>query len=197
MRIKTGQAKIISPGDFRQLLKIVVAGNHGLRNKTILILSHYLGLRASEIAALNINDVMNEHGSIKSELSLLAAYTKGNIHRDIPLEHSKVKNALAEWINYRKCNEISFVTTSPLFKSQKNLRFSANSMVHTINKLYQENGYRGCSSHTGRRTLITRLAQKGVDLNSIRVIAGHKSITTTQRYIENDPNRLAEIMRNL
>ena len=197
MRFKTGPAKILSTSEFRQLIKVVSASNHGLRNATILTLSHYLGLRASELAALKIEDVVDKNLKVKSELSLLAAYTKGNVHRDISLQHTKVKNSLEEWIKFRKDDDNIFSLKYPLFASQKGTAFSANSMVRMINNLYQNSGFQGCSSHTGRRTMITNLATKGIDINSIRVIAGHKSISTTQRYIDHNPNKIAEIMKSL
>ncbi len=44
-----------------------------------------------------------------------------------------------------------------------------------------------------RRSLITKLAYAGIDLNSIRQIAGHSSISTTQRYIDDKPYKIADI----
>ena len=45
--------------------------------------------------------------------------------------------------------------------------------------------------------MITGLAEKGIDVNSIRIIAGHSSLQTTQRYIEENPARLANILKGL
>jgi hypothetical protein len=57
--------------------------------------------------------------------------------------------------------------------------------------------YPDASSNSGRRRMITRLAEKGIDVNSIRIIAGHSSLQTTQRYIEENPARLANILKGL
>ncbi len=57
-------------------MRIIAGGNHPERNKAIVILSNYLGLRAKELAALKIGDVL-EHDSIKKVLRLVAVVHQG------------------------------------------------------------------------------------------------------------------------
>ena len=45
----------------------------------------------------------------------------------------------------------------------------------------------GATSHSGRRTFITKLADKGVGVRVLMALAGHKSLQTTLRYIELNP----------
>lgn len=71
-----------------------------------------------------------------------------------------------------------------LFASQKGGPMTACSMARFLKALYAEAGIAGASSHSGRRTLITRLAERGVDLKAIAEIAGHTSIRTTAMYVE-------------
>jgi integrase/recombinase XerD len=197
-RTHTGKAGTLSGNELNTLLKIVEAGNNGLRNKTILLLTHYLALRAKEISCIKITDVLDGKSKVKSVLRLQANYTKGNKHRDIPLSSPKVIKAIQAWIEYRKEHDgLVFNVKAPLFKSQKGPAFSPNSMSRMISKLYKDAHLEGCSSHTGRRSMITKLANNGIDLNSIRVLAGHSNIATTQRYIQTDPDMLAKIMKGL
>jgi integrase/recombinase XerD len=58
--------------------------------------------------------------------------------------------------------------------------------------MYRGAGISGASSHSGRRTMITSLAQKGIGVRVLAEIAGHKSIAVTQKYIDANP----EMCRN-
>jgi integrase len=56
--------------------------------------------------------------------------------------------------------------------------------------LFKALGYAGCSSHSGRRSFITMAARNvhrsGCSLRDVQLLAGHRSIETTERYIDGD-----------
>ena len=64
------------------------------------------------------------------------------------------------------------------------------SIVNWFARAYRAIGVEGCSSHSGRRTFITRAARlvhkAGGSLRDVQLLAGHRSIQTTQRYIDGD-----------
>ena len=190
---KTGQANVLSDKDLDKVLRDIRGGNsrNRDRNVCIIIMSHYLGLRAKELASLKVKDVFDGK-AVKGILKLKASYTKGNKHRDVPLTNKRVKQAIEAIVI-----DSGFEADAPLYKSQKGWHLSANAMVQLIKNIYISAGFQDCSSHSGRRSMITKLANKGIDVNSIRIIAGHSSISTTQRYIESDPEMLANIMKGL
>ena len=194
---KTGQAKVLDDKELKQILKITEVGNNAKRNLAIVILSNYLGLRAKELAALKIGDVV-ENGGIKKVLRLLAAYTKGAKHRDVSLENKVVVKALQDFIAERKQDDGStFNLATPLFRSQKGVSFSPSTMARVLSDIYTSAGFADASSHSGRRSLITKLAYSGVDLNSVRQIAGHSTISTTQRYVQDNPQKMADILKSI
>nr|WP_242604517.1 tyrosine-type recombinase/integrase [Legionella gresilensis] len=55
----------------------------------------------------------------------------------------------------------------------------------------------GASSHSGRRTFITKLIEQGVDIKAVSRLAGHASIVTTSIYVDDNPDRLKRIVANL
>jgi integrase/recombinase XerD len=51
-------------------------------------------------------------------------------------------------------------------------------------RLYDDTGLDKATSHSTRRTFISTLAHKGINVRVLAALAGHKNISTTQRYIE-------------
>ena len=58
-------------------------------------------------------------------------------------------------------------------------------------------GSRMPQAHSGRRTYITRLANKGVGVRLLAELAGHSHISTTQRYIDVNSEQLSEAVELL
>ena len=78
--------------------------------------------------------------------------------------------------------------------SQKGGSFSANTLCQLFGELYRRAGIDGASSHSGRRGFITKLAHSGVSAKIIMELAGHKHLSTTQKYIEvNDEMKRAAV----
>ena len=86
---------------------------------------------------------------------------------------------------------------APLFRSQKGGNLTAGSMARFLKSLYVEAGIPEASSHTGRRTFITSLAERGIDLKAIAVLAGHSNIRTTALYVDANPLKLSRILSDV
>lgn len=84
-----------------------------------------------------------------------------------------------------------------MIASQKGGAFSANSLCQLLGRLYDAAGINGASSHSGRCWFITHLAHKGVSAKVIMALAGHKSLATTQRYIEVNDELLSRAVETL
>ena len=78
----------------------------------------------------------------------------------------------------------------PIVLSERGHAMTPLSIVAWFARAYRAIGLDGCSSHSGRRTFITRAARvvhkTGGSLRDVQLLAGHRSIETTQRYIDGD-----------
>jgi len=165
-----------------------------MKAEIALCLSLYLGLRAKEIASLRSGDVYNEHGDVRQVLHLRAAYTKGAKTRNVFLAAPKLRQHLAD---FGRATGIDKRPQAPLCRSQKGGTFRAGSMARFLKKLYTEAGLTEASSHTGRRTFITSLAERGIDLKAIAILAGHSNIRTTALYVDASPLKLSRILSDV
>ena len=77
-----------------------------------------------------------------------------------------------------------------MFETQKSKRFNTNALTQLLKQIYVRVGIVGASSHSMRRTYITRLASDGVSVKVIADLVGHKHLNTTQRYIETSDDML-------
>lgn len=176
------QAKVLSPADVDDLLIFAECTRNPVRNRVIVLLSAKAGLRAGEIANLMWDMVIDAAGQISNVIELRDHSAKKGSGRLIPI-HSDLADALSAWRQ---------VATEPghVIRSERGGPMAALSIVTWFAIAYRMMGLDGCSSHSGRRTFITRAARlahhAGGSLRDVQLLAGHRSIQTTQRYIEGD-----------
>ena len=184
------QARTLNTKELRKALDHVASRPHAARNRIALLLTHWSGMRVGEVAALRWCDVIAPDHSVKPEIRLSAAQTKGHQARRVFVS-DKLRKELA---SYARSQPQPMLPDQPLLRTQKRDGFSANTLAQTINYIYRAAGLEGASSHSGRRSFITTLAHKGVGVRVLASLAGHRSITTTQRYIDvNDDQKRAAV----
>ena len=179
------QARVLNQQELRRVLDHVATRRHSARNRVMLLLTHYAGMRVAEVAALRINDVLNDSGTIKPEIRLMPDQTKGKHARTVYL-NERMQKELAQYIRLLKIKDAS----KPLFYTQKKDGFSANSLTQYFFYLYRSVGLEGCSSHSGRRSFLTGLANKGTAIHILKSLAGHRNISTTATYLYSSPDQL-------
>jgi integrase len=176
------RAKILSAADLGDLLVYVSCTRHPLRNAVMVLLSAKAGLRAGEIANLTWDMLVDGNGQISGIIELHDTAAKKGSGRVIPI-HPDLRAALIEW---RKVSTQSDYVAA----SKRGGPMTALSIVVWFNRAFKNIGLKGCSSHSGRRTFVTRAARivhkAGGSLRDVQLLAGHRSIQTTQRYIDGD-----------
>ncbi len=177
------QAKILSETTYKDLLVFAATTRHPVRNRLIVLLSVKAGLRASEIANLTWDMVLEPGGAIGCVIELRDWAAKKGSGRLIPI-HPDLNAALIAWQKVVKHAD-AVIASGAWWR-----RMTAVSIVNWFAKAYRAIGVEGCSSHSGRRTFITRAARlvpkSGGSLRDVQLLAGHQSILTTQRYIDGD-----------
>ena len=188
------QAITLCDAEIDQLLAHLATLKHEARNRAMLLLTHWAGMRVGEVACLRWSDVTKKDGTIKTEIRLLPEMTKGRHARTVFI-NSKLQNELQSYADQAKCIH----PTYPFFGTQKSIKkgFSANSLAQTFGALYRASGIEGGSSHSGRRTFLTNLANKGVGIHLLKTLAGHRSIATTAVYLYSSPIHLKAAVESL
>jgi integrase len=163
------QAKILSSDDVCDLLTFAGVTRHPERNRLIVLLSAKAGLRAGEIANLTWDMLADGNGRLGDLIEPRDCAAKGASGRRIPI-HPDLAAAL--------------------IRSERGGPMTPLSIVVWFNRAFKNIGLKGCSSHSGRRTFVTRAARAahraGGSLRDVQLLAEHRSIQTTQRYIDGD-----------
>lgn len=184
------QAKVLSDTEMKRLLAVVATGKHAERNRLAVMLSYFAGLRVGEIATLTIGDVIDSEGTVRDQVRLNPAFTKGGVARTI-FVNKRLQREITKYLSGLPALPDA---SRPLLPTQKRSSFSANTLCQLFGELYRRAGVDGASSHSGRRSFITKLAHSGISAKVIMELAGHKHLGTTQRYIEvNDEMKRAAV----
>ena len=174
----------------------------GRRDKAILELFYASGLRLSELAGLNLDDV-NLSGRVVRVLG------KGRKERIVPFNQSAAA-ALRAWMGDRPAfaptttaalrpgNDASRRGRShdPLFLNYRGTRLSTRSVDKLVRRYVAQCSTRyGISPHALRHSFATHLLEAGADLRAIQELLGHARLSTTQRYTHVNAAQLIETYR--
>ena len=173
------QAKTLTNVDIRRILDFIALKKHAARNRAMFLVTLYAGLRVGEVASLRYMDVLDADNEVRDEIRLDASVTKGNEARTV-FVNAKLRKELQYYISVTPYQNLA----DKLFYTQKNEGFTANTLTQFFHYLYKAAHVDGATSHSGRRTFITTLANKGVSVRLLASLVGHKNISTTQFYID-------------
>lgn len=168
------QARVLTDAQVRA----AVAAATKDEDRLMVLLSVKAGLRACEIAGLTWAMVCDAQGAIGDVIALQNIASKGKRGgREIPM-HQEIRTALAA-LPTREGHVI---------RDWRGLRMTRQGVTTRFHRLYKSLGFAGASSHSGRRTFITKAAKHAVmaggSLRDVQQLAGHASLSMTQVYIE-------------
>ena len=220
------QATSLQPGQIRHLLRVTAAtSRYPQRDTLVLLLGLTAGMRVTEIAQIEVQDVLFPSGALREEISLRATITKGCRQRCIYLSHAKAIDALDQYVGYRVERQLrttdepsryrGLEPTSKLILTHKGYKFHLNtkrrvnwagepvgylacdSLQSHVTKLYRDAGIRGGSSHSGRRTMASRLVQQGAAVETVQLLLGHTALDHVRPYLQVSQKRLEEMFADV
>jgi site-specific recombinase XerD len=216
------QATTLQSGQIRHLLRVTAAtSRHPERDRLVLLLGLTAGMRVTEIAQIEVQDVLFPSGALRGEISLRAAITKGGRQRCVYLSHAQTIEALEGYLDYRVTRRLrttgafgryrGLVPSSKLILTHKGYKFHLNtkrrvsfdgervdylacdSLQSHVTKLYRDAGIKGGSSHSGRRTMASRLIAQGHAIETVQQLLGHAELDHVRPYLQVSQKKLQEM----
>ena len=185
---KMKQARTLNDKELNLLLLYINTRKYAERDRCMLLMTYWGGMRIGEVAATKIKDVLSVDGNVKQEINLTAEQTKGKYARTVVLSDKLRKEIMAYLLTRFSKQDLiaiqySEIKEKPLFVTQKSDGFNSNTACYHFHMLYKCAGLEGCSSHSGRRSFLTELSSKSVPLKVLMELAGHRQAQTTMRYV--------------
>lgn len=215
------QATVLRPGQYRHLIRATRATSRfPERDVLVLLMGIHMGMRVSEIAQVEVGDFMFVSGKLRQEASLRAVVTKGCRQRCVYPTNRDLVVVPEDWLamrvkrSWRMSDEPTkfrgLCPDSALILTFKGYRYSMNykrrvnyageqidyaacdALQSHVSKLYRDAGIKGGPSHSGRRTMASRLLALNHDLDTIKLMLGHADIECVDPYLEVSKERLRQ-----
>ena len=155
----------LTTGERGQLLNLDLSA----RDRAIVTTFVYAGLRSNELRMLDVTDIDFQ------EMTLFVRFGKRSKERIIPL-HAEAAAGLDAHLSGKR--------SGPVFRSNRGQRISNNRLRSLVKALGRRAGLRkDLHPHALRHTFAVSLLDAGVDLENIRDLLGHQSLTTTSIYL--------------
>jgi integrase/recombinase XerC len=177
----------LQPSELLAVLKI--ARQYSLRDHLLILLAYRHGLRAGEVTALKLTDIIDGSLSIKR--------LKGSKHTVQPIENHtgapllNEERGLREWLSRERPRGLG----DALFPSKKGGCLTAKSFNFIFHKHARQAGVM-YGPHSLKHSLATHLIRANTNLAVVQQRLGHASISSTQKYIHLNDKEVSETTHN-
>lgn len=188
-----GQSAIITTDDYIKLRK----HQKNKKHKLILDIAWFTGERWGAIVQLQKSDCYLENGIVKPVITFRASTRKASTDGTRTTRQVPVHYSLKEHLSAYPASVISEWMFPRMHHPSQHI------CLRTADYFFRDAveraglGNRGISTHSTRRSMITRLYNNGVDLMTIKKVTGHKDIKTLMRYIEHNDERTIGAIQSL
>ncbi|ETI69373.1 tyrosine-type recombinase/integrase [Neobacillus vireti] len=147
-------------------------GKVSTRNKLVVYLLLYTGVRVSELVSIKITDI----DFLTNQLTVIG---KGEKRREIGLRQD-VLQLVRDYMKEERSGSI-FSYSDYLLVSQRAEKMHRDAVRDWLAKVSKVLGFK-LHPHLFRHTFCTRLLKKGVDLTTVSKLAGHSTVNMTARF---------------
>ncbi len=183
-KVKEKEPSYLTESELKKLIKSVRddKSKHQKRNELIIRILIETGIRISELVNLDISDA--EYAN-----RIITVKRKGGQKQSIPI-NSELAKSIKSFVDRRDMRE-------PMFMSSFKKRITQRRVGMLVQEYFKKAEIlkTNISVHSIRHSFCSRLLEKGVNLKSIQILAGHKNISTTERYLHIAKSRLRKEVR--
>jgi integrase/recombinase XerC len=151
----------------------------GRRDKLIIELFYFTGIRLSELLSINVSDINFNNSSVK-------VLGKRNKERLIPLTFELSQN-LKNFISQNNLSKF-------LFTDKKHKKLYSKKVYRIVNfYISKVSSLKKRSPHILRHSFATHMLNNGADINAIKELLGHSNLSATQIYTHNSITKLKSV----
>jgi len=160
----------------------------GVLQKTIISFFYFTGVRRIELINLKASDINMNSSTIR-------IMGKKNKERIIPML-PRLKESINEYLKI-KSQEFNNKTSQNLFISKSGIQLSEKYVYRTVNEYFKLVSPKVKKApHVLRHSFATHLINEGADINSVKELLGHSSLSATQVYSHTSMERIKEVFKN-
>jgi site-specific recombinase XerD len=165
----------------------VAGGSASLRDQAVLELLYATGIRVSELCGLDIDDVDQEHRTVR-------VFGKGAKERVVPMGVPAAR-AIEDWLRRGRPDLATEHSGPALFLGARGGRLHPTTARRIVHARVAAAGAPDVGPHGVRHSTATHLLEGGADLRSVQEMLGHASLQTTQLYTHVSAERLKQAYR--
>ena len=160
----------------------------GVLQKTIITFFYFTGVRRIELINIKESDINMDSSTIR----IMGKRSKERIIPMLP----KLKKSIIDYLNLRS-QEFNRQTLKYLFVSKSGSQLSEKYVYRTVNEYFKLVSPKVKKApHVLRHSFATHLINEGADINSVKELLGHSSLSATQVYSHTSMERIKEVFKN-
>ena len=160
----------------------------GVLQKTIITFFYFTGVRRIELINIKESDINMDSSTIR----IMGKRSKERIIPMLP----KLKKSIVDYL-YLRSQEFNKETLEYLFVSRSGSQLSEKYVYRTVNEYFKLVSPKVKKApHVLRHSFATHLINEGADINSVKELLGHSSLSATQVYSHTSMERIKEVFKN-